>query len=65
MDCLNYHRLRYSWTVAKEGREKAHVSQPYISEQICEPEESLGENLFRREGTRELKAARGHSRLRG
>jgi LysR family transcriptional activator of nhaA len=55
MDWLNYHHLRYFWTVAKEGSikkaaEKLHVSQPSISEQIRELEESLGERLFRREG---------------
>jgi len=55
MDWLNYHHLRYFWTVAKEGSvkraaEKLHVSQPSISEQIRELEESLGEKLFRREG---------------
>jgi LysR family transcriptional activator of nhaA len=55
MDWLNYHHLRYFWTVAKEGSlaqaaAKLHVSQPSISEQIRELEESLGEKLFRREG---------------
>ncbi|MFO1476564.1 MAG: transcriptional activator NhaR [Verrucomicrobiota bacterium] len=55
MDWLNYHHLRYFWTVAKEGslaRAAAvlHVSQPSISEQIRELEEALGEKLFRREG---------------
>lgn len=55
MEWLNYHHLRYFWTVAKEGSlaraaEKLHVSQPSISEQIRELEESLGEKLFRREG---------------
>lgn len=54
MDWLNYHHLRYFWTVAKEGSvkkaaEKVHVSQPSISEQIRVLEESLGEKLFRRE----------------
>jgi LysR family transcriptional activator of nhaA len=55
MDWLNYHHLRYFWTVAKEGSlaraaEKLHVSQPSISEQIRELEQALGEKLFRREG---------------
>jgi LysR family transcriptional activator of nhaA len=55
MDWLNYHHLRYFWTVAKEGSlaraaAKLHVSQPSISEQIRELEEALGEKLFRREG---------------
>ena len=52
---LNYHHLRYFWTVAKEGSlaraaAKLHVSQPSISEQIRELETVLGEKLFRREG---------------
>lgn len=52
---LNYHHLRYFWTVAKEGSlaraaAKLHVSQPSISEQIRELEAVLGEKLFRRDG---------------
>ena len=55
MEWLNYHHLRYFWTVAKEGSlaraaVKLHVSQPSISEQIGELESALGEKLFRREG---------------
>jgi LysR family transcriptional regulator, transcriptional activator of nhaA len=55
MDWLNYHHLRYFWTVAKEGSlkrasEKLRVSQPSISAQISELEEALGEALFRRVG---------------
>jgi LysR family transcriptional regulator, transcriptional activator of nhaA len=55
MEWLNYHHLRYFWTVAKEGSlkeaaEKLHVSQPSISAQLSELEEVLGENLFRRSG---------------
>lgn len=55
MEWLNYHHLRYFWTVAKEGSlaraaERMHVSQPAISEQIRELENGLGEKLFRREG---------------
>ncbi|HYG35919.1 MAG TPA: transcriptional activator NhaR [Clostridia bacterium] len=55
MEWLNYHHLRYFWTVAKEGSlkkasEKLHVSQPSISAQISELEEVLGEPLFRRSG---------------
>jgi LysR family transcriptional activator of nhaA len=55
MEWLNYHHLRYFWTVAKEGSlaraaEKLHVSQPSISEQIRELESAFGEKLFRREG---------------
>ena len=55
MEWLNYHHLRYFWTVAREGSlakaaERLHVSAPSISEQIRELELSLGEPLFRREG---------------
>lgn len=55
MDWLNYHHLRYFWTVAKEGglrqaAERLKVSQPSISAQIGELEEALGEKLFRRQG---------------
>jgi LysR family transcriptional activator of nhaA len=55
MDWLNYHHLRYFWTVAREGglrqaADRLKVSQPSISAQIRELEESLGEKLFRRQG---------------
>ncbi len=55
MDWLNYHHLRYFWTVASEGSlaraaARLHVSQPSISEQVRELEIALGEKLFRREG---------------
>jgi LysR family transcriptional activator of nhaA len=55
MEWLNYHHLRYFWTVAREGSlaraaEKLHVSQSSISEQIRELEGALGEKLFQREG---------------
>ncbi len=55
MEWLNYHHLRYFWTVAKQGSLKdasaqLHVSQPSISAQISELEETLGEKLFRRSG---------------
>jgi LysR family transcriptional activator of nhaA len=55
MEWLNYHHLRYFWTVATEGSlaraaEKLRVSQPSISEQIRELENALGEKLFQREG---------------
>jgi LysR family transcriptional regulator, transcriptional activator of nhaA len=46
MEWLNYHHLRYFWTVAKEGSmkkaaEKLRVSQPSISAQLSELEEAL------------------------
>jgi len=55
MEWLNYHHLRYFWTVAREGSlkkaaEKLRVSQPSISAQLGELEETLGEKLFRRSG---------------
>jgi len=55
MEYLNYHHLRYFWTVAKEGgltraAAKLHVSQPTISAQIQALEGVLGEKLFRRVG---------------
>jgi LysR family transcriptional activator of nhaA len=55
MEFLNYHHLRYFWTVAKEGgltraAAKLHVSQPTISAQISALEGVLGEKLLRRKG---------------
>ncbi len=55
MNWLNYHHLRYFWTVAKEGSlaraaARLHVSPPSISGQIRELEVALGEKLFRRAG---------------
>ena len=55
MEWLNFHHLRYFWTVAKtesvrRAAEELHVSQPSISAQLKLLEESLGEKLFRRSG---------------
>ena len=55
MEWLNYHHLRYFWTVARKGSirkaaEELHVSQPSISAQLRLLEESLGQKLFRRSG---------------
>jgi LysR family transcriptional regulator, transcriptional activator of nhaA len=55
MEWLNYHHLRYFWTVARKGgvrkaAEELHVSQPSISAQLRLLEESLGQTLFRRSG---------------
>lgn len=52
---LNYHHLRYFWTVAREGglrraSEKLKVSQPSMCTQIKLLEASLGEALFRTSG---------------
>jgi LysR family transcriptional regulator, transcriptional activator of nhaA len=54
---LNYHQLRYFWTVAREGSiAKAcavlHVSQPTISEQLRNLAKAVGSELFVREGRR-------------
>ncbi len=64
MDWLNYHHLRYFWTVAREGSlaraaEKLHVSQPSISEQIRELESAFGEKLFQRQGRKNRLTAAG------
>lgn len=55
MPALNYHYLRYFWTVAREGSlrkaaERLHVSQPTISAQVKALEDQLGEKLTRRAG---------------
>jgi len=55
MEWLNYHHLRYFWTVARKGgvrkaAEALHVSQPSISAQLRVLEDSLGQKLFRRSG---------------
>ena len=55
MDFLNYHHLRYFWTVARAGSmrlaaEELGVSQPSISAQLRLLEDSLGEKLFHRTG---------------
>jgi LysR family transcriptional activator of nhaA len=69
MDWLNYHHLRYFWTVAREGSlrgaaEKLHVSSPSISAQIRELEEALGERLFRRSGRANVLTDAGQVALR-
>lgn len=69
MEWLNYHHLRYFWTVAKEGSlkkaaEKLRVSQPSISGQLSELEEALGEKLFRRSGRSKVLTDAGQVALR-
>ena len=64
MDWLNYHHLRYFWTVAKEGSlsraaEVLRVSQPSISGQIRELEAALGQRLFKKEGRRNVLTSAG------
>lgn len=55
MSRLNYHHLQYFWQVAKMGNltktaEKLHISQSALSSQIKQLEESLGCQLFTRQG---------------
>ena len=55
MENLNFHHLRYFWAVAREGTlraaaEKLHVSQPSVSAQINQIEDSLGVALFQQVG---------------
>lgn len=55
MEFLNFHHLRYFWTVARKGgvrkaAQELGVSQPSISAQLRMLEESLGEKLFQRKG---------------
>jgi LysR family transcriptional activator of nhaA len=55
MDFLNFHHLRYFWTVARKGgvrkaAEELGVSQPSISAQLKVLEGAIGEKLFRRSG---------------
>lgn len=57
MAALNYHHLRYFWTIANENNltraaEKLHVSQSALSIQLRQLEDSLGQKLFDREGKR-------------
>jgi len=52
---LNHHHLYHFWTVVREGgvtraSEKLRVSQPTVSSQIRELEETLGEKLVARSG---------------
>ncbi len=55
MQTLNFHHLRYFWTVARLGSIRAAsqelaLSQPPISSQLKQLEDSLGEKLFVRQG---------------
>ncbi|RYD79176.1 MAG: LysR family transcriptional regulator, partial [Verrucomicrobiaceae bacterium] len=65
MEWLNYHHLRYFWTVARKGgvrkaAEELHVSQPSISAQLRLLEEAVGEKLFRRSGRNLVLTEMGH-----
>ena len=55
MSQLNFHHLRYFWSVAKEGNltraaRQLHVSQSALSAQIKQLEVDLGQQLFYRTG---------------
>ena len=55
MERLNYQHLFYFWNVAREGSvtrasEKLGLAQPTISGQIAVFEESIGVQLFRKQG---------------
>jgi LysR family transcriptional activator of nhaA len=57
MEWLNFHHLLYFWTVAREGSiakacERLRLSQPTISGQLRQLEQSLGERLFVKSGRR-------------
>jgi LysR family transcriptional regulator, transcriptional activator of nhaA len=65
MEFLNFHHLRYFWTVARKGgvrkaADALHVSQPSISAQLRLLEETLGEKLFRRSGRNLILTETGH-----
>jgi len=68
MEWLNYHHLRYFWTVAKKGgvrkaADELHVSQPSISAQLHLLEDSFGEKLFQRSGRSLVLTEAGHVAL--
>jgi LysR family transcriptional activator of nhaA len=65
VEYLNFHHLRYFWTVARKGgvrkaADALHVSQPSISAQLRLLEETLGEKLFRRSGRNLVLTEMGH-----
>ena len=65
MEWLNFHHLRYFWTVARKGgvrkaADELHVSQPSISAQLRLLEDSLGEKLFKRSGRSLVLTEMGH-----
>ena len=55
MQRINYHHLYYFWTVVNEGSiarasEKLHLTQPTISSQITQFEQTIDHTLFERTG---------------
>lgn len=69
MTTLNYHHLRYFWTVAHAGglrraAEQLAVSPPSISAQVRELEGAVGAKLFRRRGRDNVLTDAGQVALR-
>lgn len=69
MEWLNYHHLLYFWVVAREGSiaaatKKLNLTQPTISAQLRQLEQSLGETLFERAGRGLKLTAAGRITLR-
>lgn len=65
---MNYHHFRIFWMVAKEGSlraasQKLHLTQPTMSTQIHQLEDSLGAPLFSRSGRRLVLTAEGRMAL--
>jgi LysR family transcriptional activator of nhaA len=65
MAWLNYHHLLYFWTVARLGgiaraSRELHLSQPAISTQLKQLEQSLGVELFERRGRNLVLTELGH-----
>jgi len=68
MEYLNYHHLRIFYTVAREGSlaraaEKLHVTQPTLSTQLRELQETIGQELFMRCGRRLVLTEEGRMAL--
>lgn len=66
---LNFHHLRYFWVTAREGSvtraaAKLRVTQPTVSEQLRSLEETLGEDLLRREGRKVVLTEAGRTVMR-
>lgn len=69
MEWLNYHHLHYFWVVAHEGSiagatRKLHLTQPTISAQLRQLEESLGEKLLEKSGRGLVLTEAGRTALR-
>ena len=66
---LNFHHLRYFWVTAREGSvtraaKRLRVTQPTVSQQLNALEETLGEELLRRNGRRLVLTEVGRTVLR-